>query len=376
MKQTRFIDSVTLHLFAGHGGAGASSFRREKFAALGGPDGGDGGNGGNVVFIADPNIGTLIELRYQKYLRAEKGQNGGTKKCFGRRGKDIEVRVPVGTIVRDAQSLDVIADLNEPHLRHILAKGGQGGRGNVHFKTAVRQAPSYAQPGKPGEEKMVSLELKLLADIGIIGFPSVGKSTLISVISNAKPKIADYPFTTLIPNLGIVRFSSEKWGESFVVADIPGLIAGASEGLGLGFQFLRHVERCRALLHVIEITPSWDGMIDDGRDPIADFEAINTELRLFSPDLAKRPQIVALGKMDLPFVREKEPALRAYFEKNGFTFLSFSAAISKDLTPLLHAMNHLYKTTPLPDPAKFTMPEAIMPEANSEVEVSSDEQDQ
>lgn len=341
----RFVDQVEIEISAGNGGPGAVAFRREKFVEFGGPYGGDGGHGGNVIAVADPNISTLLDYRYQRHIRAEHGQPGGTKKMTGKTGEDAIIRLPVGTIVRDLDSGELIADLTEENASVTLAQGGQGGLGNWHFRSATHQTPRYAQPGTEGESRNIGLELKLLADIGIIGYPSVGKSTLISVISNARPKIADYHFTTLVPNLGVVQWHDHQ---SFVVADIPGLIEGAHEGLGLGHQFLRHVERCRALLHVIEVTPQYDGMEDD-RDPIEDYHRIQHELRMFSSSLADRPQIIALGKIDLPYVRERVEELRAYFEEQGHTFLTFSSLTRTGLDPLINTLGHLVSTTPAPD---------------------------
>lgn len=349
----RFVDQVDIHVAAGSGGAGAVAFRREKHVEFGGPSGGDGGRGGDVVLVADSNISTLLDFSYQRRIRAESGRPGGNKNMTGRSGEHAIIPVPVGTIVRDAHTLELIADLTEDEQRVVLAEGGKGGLGNSHFARSTHQTPRYAQPGIEGEERSVVLELKLLADIGIIGYPSVGKSTLISVISNARPKIADYPFTTLVPNLGVVRWHEHQ---SFVVADIPGLIEGAHEGHGLGHQFLRHVERCKALLHVIEVTPQYEGL-PDGRDPIEDFDRIQHELKMFSKPLAERPQIIALGKIDLPFVREREEELRTYFEGKGYTFISFSALTRKGLDALRNAMGELISKTPIPEIDAFTVPE-------------------
>ena len=350
----KFVDSVTIHAIAGHGGQGMVAYRREKFVPRGGPSGGNGGHGGSVTFVADRNVGTLIDLRYRSEIRAQDGRRGEPKMKNGANAEDALVRVPVGTVVRDASTREIIGDLVSDGDVCVAAQGGRGGKGNAFFKTSVNQTPSYAQPGESGAELTVTLELKLLADIGIIGFPSVGKSTLISVISNARPKIADYHFTTLTPNLGVVRWRDE---DSFVVADIPGLIEGAHEGRGLGYQFLRHVERCRALCHVIEVTPGGEDF-DDGRDPIEDFEALQRELALFSEALAARPQLVALGKMDLPFVQEREPELRAHFEALGFRFVSFSSVTRQGLQPLLDAMGQLWRETPAPEVGHFTAVEA------------------
>lgn len=351
----RFVDQINIHISAGNGGPGAVAFRREKFVAFGGPSGGDGGRGGDVIFVADRSISTLLDFSYRRRVRAENGKPGGNKTMTGRSGEHEIIPVPVGTIIRDAHSLELIADLTEDGQRVVLATGGKGGLGNSHFARSAHQTPRYAQPGIEGEERAVILELKLLADIGIIGYPSVGKSTLISVLSNARPKIADYPFTTLVPNLGVVRWHEHQ---SYVVADIPGLIEGAHEGQGLGHQFLRHVERCRALLHVIEVTPQYEGL-PDGRDPIEDFERIQHELAMFSEPLSTRPQIVALSKTDLPFVREREEELRAYFEGKGYTFVSFSALTRQGLDPLRDVMGELISKTPVPDIDAFTVPEPV-----------------
>lgn len=364
----RFVDCVTLNMAAGHGGAGAVAYRREKFVPRGGPSGGNGGKGGDVVIVADRNVGTLLDLRFRKKIAAEDGKNGAPKRMDGRNGDNAVVRVPVGTLIRDAKSLELLADLAEDKDSHIVASGGRGGLGNAHFKTATHQTPRFAQPGEQGEELDVLLELKLLADVGIIGFPSVGKSTLISVISNARPKIAAYHFTTLQPNLGLVRHRDFR---SFVVADIPGLIEGAHEGRGLGYQFLRHVERCRVLLHVIEVTPALEGM-DDGRDPIADFDAIMRELELFSPSLAERPVLVGLGKTDLPFVAEREEELRAHFEERGHQFVSFSAVTRDGLSEMLDILSELVETAPEPDMNHFTVPDPNSVEAKNEEDEARD----
>lgn len=350
-----FVDKVTIHIRAGHGGPGAIAFRREKFVAYGGPWGGDGGKGGDVVIQADPNVGTLMDLRYRKEISANNGDPGGPAKRTGKSGQSVVIRVPVGTLIRHAHTLELLGDLTEEGEEIVIARGGQGGQGNARFRTSTHQTPRFAQDGMPGDEVPVILELKLLADVGIVGYPSVGKSTLISVISNARPKIADYHFTTLTPNLGIVKWHDYQ---SYVVADIPGLIEGAHEGHGLGHQFLRHVERCRVLLHVLEVTPQLEG-VEDGRSPIADFEKLQRELRLFSEDLAERPQIVALSKMDLPEAREAEPALREHFEGLGYTFLSFSSATREGIDALIDALGERVAKTDAPDAARFTTPEAL-----------------
>lgn len=354
----RFVDSVTIRVAAGHGGAGASTFRREKYVPRGGPSGGNGGRGGHVVLEATSGLGTLLDFRYRREILARNGKGGMSGLKDGLDGEDAVVRVPVGTIVRNAETLELVADLTHDGQRHVIARGGKGGLGNSNFATATNQAPRHAQPGLPGNEMLITLELKLLADVGIMGYPSVGKSTLISVISNARPKIAAYPFTTLVPNLGIVGWRDYR---SFVVADIPGLIEGAHEGRGLGYQFLRHIERCRCLLHIIEVTPE-DGMDGTARDPLADFEAINRELRLFSEPLASRPQIIGLSKMDLPFVVQREAELRAHFEARGYQFLAFSAATREGIPELIDAMARLADTTPAPDIAHFTVAEPVIPQ--------------
>ncbi len=318
-----FVDVARITIKAGKGGDGAVSFHREKFVAAGGPDGGDGGRGGNVVFVADDNLSTLMDFRYKRKYVAEAGQNGGAARCTGKNAPDLVIRVPRGTLVKEANTGLVMADISgsEPV---VVAKGGRGGWGNTHFATPTRQIPKFAKPGLPGQEFEVSLELKLIADVGLIGFPNVGKSTLISVISAARPKIANYHFTTLSPVLGVVRVGPEQ---SFVAADIPGLIEGASEGVGLGHDFLRHVERCRLLLHVVDVSGC------EGRDPVKDFEKINAELANFSSELAARPQIVLGNKCDIA-TEEQIEAFRAYIEGKGLVFLPISAATNQGLKAL------------------------------------------
>ena len=291
----KFVDEVRIRVKAGDGGDGAVAWRREKFIPRGGPAGGDGGNGGDVVLQVDPQLATLLDYRYVREHRARNGEKGGGSDMNGKDGGDRVLRVPPGTVVKDAATGEVLVDLAGSEDRFVVAKGGRGGLGNMNFATSVNQAPRYAQDGTPGEEKELVLELKLLADVGIIGYPNAGKSTLISRISRARPKIADYPFTTLIPNLGVVSWRGER---SFVVADIPGLIEGAHEGAGLGHQFLRHVERCRVLVHLVE-----GASPEPGREPRADMEAIDRELALYSPELARKPQIVAVTKVDVPEAR-------------------------------------------------------------------------
>lgn len=370
VRSMSFVDQVHIEIAAGKGGAGAVAFRHEKFAEFGGPYGGDGGRGGDVIALADNSISTLLDFRYRKIIKAENGAPGGTKRMTGKSGEHEIIRVPVGTLIRDAHTLELLADLSEDGQRVVLATGGKGGLGNCHFTRATHQAPRYAQPGIEGSARSIVLELKLLADIGIIGYPSVGKSTLISVISNARPKIADYHFTTLAPNLGIVRWHDHQ---SFVVADIPGLIEGAHEGQGLGHQFLRHVERCRALLHVIEVTLQLEGVPDE-RDPIADYHRIQHELRMFSEALAERPQIIAVGKTDLPYVRERVEELREYFESRGHTFIEFSALTRQGLEKLIDTMGELISKTPVPDAALFTTPDALpIPEVHDDEDEEENE---
>ena len=322
-----FVDQAKIYIKAGDGGDGAVSFHREKYVAAGGPDGGDGGKGGDIVFVVDDNISNLIDFRYKRKYVAEKGQNGGGKNCSGRNAPDLVVKVPRGTEVKEKKSGRILAYLStdEPP---VIAHGGKGGRGNAHFATSTRQIPKFAKPGFRGDEYEVMLELKLIADVGLVGFPNVGKSTLISVVSAAKPKIANYHFTTLTPVLGVVKIEE---GKSFVMADIPGLIEGASEGVGLGHEFLRHVERCRLIVHVIDVSGS------EGRDPIEDFKAINHELENFSMELAEAPQIVAANKSDMATPEQVE-RLRNYVEDQGLLFYEISAATTKGTKELMYGV--------------------------------------
>lgn len=313
-----FVDIANIHLKAGSGGNGAVSFHREKYVAAGGPDGGDGGKGGDIVFQVDDNLSTLADFRYKRKYCAENGENGKAGRCSGKKAPALLIKVPRGTVIKDTETGRIIADLsdNEPV---VVAKGGNGGWGNTHFATSTRQIPRFAKNGNPGEELDVTLELKLLADVGLIGFPNVGKSTFLSVVSEAKPNIANYHFTTLTPVLGVIRMGE---GSSFVMADIPGLIEGASEGVGLGHEFLRHVERCRMLVHVIDISGS------EGRDPIDDFEKINAELSAFSEELTQRPQVVVGNKCDLCEEEDVEKIAK-YFEDKGYKFFPVMAAIAE-----------------------------------------------
>jgi len=345
--QTNFIDVATIWLHAGKGGDGAVNFHREKFVAAGGPDGGDGGRGGDIVFVADDNLSTLMDFRYRRKYTAADGGGGGAANCHGANGETLVIRVPLGTVIKDADSGLVIADLSG-HEPVTVAHGGRGGCGNAHFATPTRQIPKFAKPGMPGEDLHVTLELKLIADVGLIGFPNVGKSTLISVISAAKPKIANYPFTTLVPTLGVVSCGE---GASFVCADIPGLIEGASEGVGLGHDFLRHVERCRLLLHVVDVSGS------EGRDPQEDFAKINTELARFSPELARRPQIVVANKCDVA-TEEQIASFRAFVEAQGLPFLAISAATMQGVRELPGFVYSRLKELP---PVPVFQPEYVRP---------------
>ena len=330
-----FIDIAKIKIKAGKGGDGAVSFRREKYVAAGGPDGGDGGKGGNIVFQVDDNLSTLADFRYKRKYAAQSGENGRGNRCFGRGGEDCVIRVPRGTLVKDAETGRLLADMSDD-APQIVAKGGRGGWGNSHFATPTRQVPRFAKPGTPGEEFEVQLELKLLADVGLVGYPNVGKSTLVSVVSEAKPNIANYHFTTLTPVLGVVRMGE---GSSFVMADIPGLIEGAGEGVGLGHQFLRHVERCRLLVHIVDVAGS------EGRDPKEDFEIINRELAKFNPELAQRPMLVAGNKCDLATDEQIED-FRQYVEGKGYSFFPIMAAIRYDVDPLLKKIQEMLQSLP------------------------------
>ena len=319
-----FIDKAVITVKAGNGGNGCCSFRREAYIPKGGPNGGDGAPGGDVIFVGDPGQLTLLDFIYNTRFAAQDGGHGKGKDMHGRRGKDLRIKVPVGTVVRLAATGDLLADIDEPGKEVVVAKGGAGGRGNARFATPTRQIPRFAKPGLPGEDLHVTLELKVIADVGLIGFPNVGKSTLLSMISAARPKIANYHFTTLTPVLGVVHVGEEQ---SFVCADIPGLIEGAAEGVGLGHDFLRHVERCRLLLHVVDVSGC------EGRDPKADFEQINHELAGFSPELAQRPQIVLGNKCDIAAPEQVEE-FRAFIEGQGLTFLPISAATRQGIEKL------------------------------------------
>jgi GTP-binding protein len=331
----QFIDEVKIQAKAGHGGAGCVSFRREKFIPLGGPDGGDGGKGGDVVFEVSENISTLLDLRHRPHQKAGRGGHGMGKDRHGAKGKDLVIPVPPGTVVKDEESGEILADLTDPGQRIILLRGGRGGQGNARFATSTNKAPKFAQPGEPGEERTFRLELKLLADVGLFGFPSVGKSSFITKISAARPKIAEYHFTTLTPNLGVVSYKNFR---SFVVADIPGLIEGAHQGAGLGHRFLKHVERTRLLVHILDLSFMPD------RDPIRDYESLNRELFLFDEELAKKPQIVVVNKVDLPHVRENLAEVVPYFDDKGIRVFPISAVTGEGVSALLDEIAaHLWR---------------------------------
>ena len=330
-----FVDIAKIKIKGGDGGAGAVAFHREKYVAAGGPDGGDGGKGGDVVFVVDDNLATLADFRYKRKYSAPNGEGGKGGRCNGKKGKDLEIKVPRGTIIREANSKAVMADMSKTE-RFVAAKGGKGGWGNIHFATSTRQVPRFAKPGTPGEEWEVSLELKLLADVGLVGYPSVGKSSLISVVSQAKPKIGDYHFTTLVPNLGVVSMGE---GSSFVIADIPGLIEGASEGIGLCHQFLRHIERCRMRIHIVDVSGS------EGRNPIDDFEKINEELVKFNPELAQRPMIVAGNKIDMAEPEQIEE-FKNYVNSKGYEYYSICAPICEGTKELMNVTWNMLQTLP------------------------------
>ena len=325
---TAFVDKARITVKAGNGGNGCVSFHREKYIAAGGPDGGDGGNGGHIILQVDDNLSTLMDFRYKRKYTAENGVDGAGQRKSGKDGKSLTIRVPRGTLVRDAETNEIIQDMSgdEPY---ILCRGGKGGWGNTHFATPTRQAPRFAKSGLPGESHDVVLELKLLADVGLVGFPNVGKSTLLSVVSKARPKIANYHFTTLFPNLGVVYVDE---GVSFVMADIPGIIEGASEGAGLGHDFLRHIDRCRLLVHVVDVSGS------EGRDPVADFDAINLELTQYNEALASRPQIVVANKADILADENLLDALRAHVEALGYPLYTISAAAQQGVRELVYAI--------------------------------------
>ena len=329
-----FVDYAKIIIKSGDGGNGAATFRREKYVAAGGPDGGDGGNGGDIYFIVDPDSNTLIDFRYTKKFKAENGQNGSGSHRFGKSGEDCYIKVPLGTIVRDAETNKVIVDLSEVGQKELILKGGRGGKGNSHFATSTRQAPRFAIDGEKGKEKELILELKLLADVGLVGFPNVGKSTILSRVTKATPKIADYHFTTLDPNLGVVK---TEHGDSFVLADIPGIIEGASEGIGLGTQFLRHVERTRLLLHVLDIAGT------EGRDPIDDFNKINEEIKKYSEKLATRKQIIVANKVDSMQDEENFNKIEKIAKDKDLKIFKISAVTGEGLNELFNYVSEILK---------------------------------
>jgi GTP-binding protein len=335
-----FVDYAKIIIESGKGGDGAATFRREKYVAAGGPDGGDGGKGGDIYFEVDPDSNTLIDFRFTKKFKAKNGENGSGNRCFGKSGEDLTVKVPKGTIVKDAETGKVIVDMSEDGQRELILKGGRGGKGNVHFATSTRQAPHFAIDGEKGKLKEVILELKLLADVGLIGFPNVGKSTILSRVTAATPKIADYHFTTIDPNLGVVK---TEHGDSFVLADIPGIIEGASDGVGLGIQFLRHVERTRLLLHVIDVAGT------EGRNPVEDFNKINEELKKYSEKLAGRKQIIVANKIDSMQDENNYKELEKLAKNNGLEIFKISAVTGEGLNELFNYVAEIIKTLPKED---------------------------
>lgn len=332
-----FVDRVKIHVKGGNGGNGMVSFFRAKYITHGGPDGGDGGRGGDVIFVGDESMGTLMDFRYKRMFKAGNGQDGGKRNCFGKDGESVVIKVPVGTVIREAESGKIMADITKHGEEKILIHGGKGGKGNQHFATPTRQAPRYAEPGRVAKEYDVILELKLIADVGLIGFPNVGKSTLLSMVTNANPKIANYHFTTLAPNLGVVE---GRYGDSFVLADIPGLVEGASEGVGLGHAFLRHVERTKVFIHVV------DAAGVEGDDPVENVRKINQELEAYNPELMKRPQVIAANKTDIPGSEENVERLKEAYEKEGFEVFPISVATNKGLDELLTKVAEILKNYP------------------------------
>lgn len=336
-----FADSAKVYIRSGKGGDGHVSFRRELYVAAGGPDGGDGGKGGDVIFEVEDGLNTLTDFRHVRKYAAQDGESGGKRRCHGADGEDIIIKVPEGTVIKDFESGKVIADMSGSNRREVILKGGKGGLGNMHFATSTMQVPKYAQPGQPAQELWVQLELKVIADVGLVGFPNVGKSTLLSRVSNARPKIANYHFTTLNPHLGVVDLSE---GQGFVMADIPGLIEGASQGVGLGYAFLKHIERTKVLVHVV------DAASTEGRDPVADIRAINEELKAYNPELLTRPQVIAANKTDAiyfdPESGEENPVdrLKAEFEPEGIQVFAISAVSGQGVKELLYHINELLKT--------------------------------
>lgn len=332
-----FVDRVKIHVKGGNGGNGMVSFYRAKYITHGGPDGGDGGKGGSVIFVGDEGFNTLMEFRYKRMFKAQPGEDGGKRNCFGKDADNVYIKVPVGTVIREAESGKVMADITMHGEERVLIQGGKGGKGNQHFATSTRQAPRYAERGRIAKEYDVILELKLIADVGLIGFPNVGKSTLLSMVTNANPKIANYHFTTLSPNLGVVE---GKYGDSFVMADIPGLVEGASEGIGLGHEFLRHVERTKVFIHVV------DAAGVEGDDPVESVRKINKELEDYNPELMKRPQVIAANKIDIPEAAENVERLKAEYESQGYQVFPISAATNTGLDEVLSVVAGILKDYP------------------------------
>ena len=335
-----FTDYTKIIIKSGDGGNGAVSFRREKYVAAGGPDGGDGGNGGNIYFQVDKDKNTLIDFRYNKKFKAKNGENGSGNHCNGKYGEDLYIKVPIGTVIKDAQTGKVVADLSKPNQKELVLKGGRGGRGNSHFATSTRQVPRFSEDGEKGEEKEIILELKLLADVGLLGFPNVGKSTFLSVVTDAKPKIANYHFTTIEPNLGVVK---TKDGDGFVIADIPGIIEGASQGVGLGIQFLRHVERTRLLLHFLDVSGQ------EGRNPVEDFYTINAELKKYSKKLSTRKQIIVATKIDAMQDEKQLQEVEKLAKKENLEFYKISAVTKQGIPELIDHITQILKTLPKED---------------------------
>ncbi len=351
-----FIDQARIYVKSGDGGDGVVRFRREKYVPAGGPAGGDGGRGGSIYLVVDQGLSTLLDFRYRRKFVADPGQAGQSKKMSGKDGEDLEIRVPPGTLVKDGETGQVLLDLTVPNSRVLVLPGGRGGRGNPHFTTATRQAPSFAERGEPGQELWLQLELKLLADIGLVGYPNVGKSTLLSVVSAARPKIANYPFTTLIPNLGVVSLEP---GHAFVIADIPGLIEGAHAGVGLGTEFLRHIERTRLILHLV------DAAGVDGRDPVDDYGKINDELRLYSPELAECPQILVANKADLPEAQANMERLKKLADDQGQAFFVISAATSQGTSELMRRCDQLVREFKQADPVTPPVKQLVLPKGET-----------
>lgn len=366
-----FADRAKIYVRSGKGGDGHVSFRREKYVPNGGPDGGDGGRGGDVIFAVDEGLNTLTDFRHIRKYKAQDGENGGKRNCRGKDGQDIVIKVPAGTVIREAESGKVIADMSGKNMRQILLKGGRGGNGNQHYATSTMQAPKYAQPGQPARELELQLELKVIADVGLAGFPNVGKSTFLSRVTNARPKIANYHFTTLTPNLGVVDLPDAK---GFVIADIPGLIEGASEGVGLGHEFLRHIERTKLLIHIV------DAASTEGRDPVEDIYAIQKELQKYSDDLTTRPQIIAANKIDVIPQDGEDPVakIKAEFEPKGIKVFPVSAVSGQGLKDLLYYVSSLLSTmddTPVIFEQEY-FPEAEISYSNDPFTVSYDEKAQ